>query len=278
VNRTLVIAHRGARSLAPENTLAAAEKGLEAGADLWETDVAVTADGVLILFHDDSLERTTNAAAVFPDRAPWTFTEFTLAEIERLDAGSWFDRDDPFGQIAAGRVSPADQAAYVGLKVPTVEEALAFTRDHDWTVNIELKRLPAPLEDFPVVPRFFEVMDRVGIAPERVRLSSFEHRWLEEARALRPEVEVQALVGYYRDRPIDWDAVADFPTVNARAALTPPEKVRELVAAGKRVNLFTVNDVREARAYIEAGVTGLFTDFPQDLVPLAHAAAGKETP
>ncbi|WP_353763502.1 glycerophosphodiester phosphodiesterase family protein, partial [Oceanithermus sp.] len=58
MNRTLVIAHRGARSLAPENTLAAAQKGLEVGADLWETDVGVTADGVLILFHDDSLKRT----------------------------------------------------------------------------------------------------------------------------------------------------------------------------------------------------------------------------
>ncbi len=276
VKRTLVIAHRGARSLAPENTLAAARKGLEAGADLWETDVAVTADGVLILFHDDSLQRTTNAAEVYPDCAPWTFTEFTFDEIERLDAGGWFDREDPFGQIAAGRVSVADQDAYVGLRVPTVAEALRFTKENDWVVNIELKRLPHPLEDFPVVPRFFEVMDRVGIAPEQVRLSSFQHRWLEEARRLRPEVEVQALVGFYRDRPIDWEAVADYKTVNARATLTPPEKVRELVAAGKQINLFTVNDVEEARAYVEAGVSGLFTDFPQDLVPLVHAGGGKD--
>ena len=270
MNRTLVIAHRGARSLAPENTLAAAQKGYEAGADLWETDVGVTADGVLILFHDDSLKRTTNAPEVFPGREPWTFTEFTFEEIERLDAGSWFDRDDPFGQIAAGKVSPEDQAAYVGLQVPTVEEALRFTKERDWVVNIELKKLPPPLEDFPVVPRFFEVMDRVGIAPEQVRLSSFQHHWLEEARSLRPEVEVQALVGYYRDRPIDWDAVADYQTINARATLTPPEKVRELVAEGKKINLFTVNDVDEAKAYVEAGVSGLFTDFPQDLVPLVR--------
>ncbi|WP_457637682.1 glycerophosphodiester phosphodiesterase [Oceanithermus sp.] len=274
MDRTLIIAHRGARSLAPENTLAAAQKGLEAGADLWETDVGVTADGVLILFHDDSLKRTTNAPEVYPGRAPWTFTEFTFAEIECLDAGSWFDREDPFGQIAAGRVSAADQAAYRGIKVPTLEEALAFTRDHDWVINVELKRLPPPLEDFPVVPRFFEVMDRVGIAPEQVRLSSFRHHWLEEARALRPEVEVQALVGYHRDRPINWEAVADYQTINARATLTPPDKVRELVRAGKKINLFTVNDPHEAKSYIEAGVSGLFTDFPQDLAPLVRG--GKE--
>ena len=99
----LNIAHAGARSLAPENTLAAARKALEVGADLWETDVAVTSDGELILFHDDSLARTTNAPVRFPDRSPWTFTTFTLAEIRSLDAGSWFVETDPFGQIAAGR-------------------------------------------------------------------------------------------------------------------------------------------------------------------------------
>ena len=63
----LNIAHRGARSLAPENTLAAARKGLELKADLWELDVAVTSDGELVVLHDDSLERTSNARQVFPE-------------------------------------------------------------------------------------------------------------------------------------------------------------------------------------------------------------------
>ncbi|HFD40915.1 MAG TPA: glycerophosphodiester phosphodiesterase, partial [Anaerolineae bacterium] len=95
-NKVVVnIAHRGARSLAPENTLVAARKALAVGADLWETDVAVTADGELILFHDDSLVRTTDAERRFPDRAPWTFTTFSLAEIRSLDAGSWFVETDP---------------------------------------------------------------------------------------------------------------------------------------------------------------------------------------
>ena len=66
--RVLNIAHRGARSLAPENTLAAAQKALELGADMWELDVAMTADGELIVIHDSTLERTSNARDVFPDR------------------------------------------------------------------------------------------------------------------------------------------------------------------------------------------------------------------
>jgi len=75
---TIIIAHRGASSIAPENTIAAARKAWEIGADLWETDVAVTKDEHLILHHDDSLERTTNVKQVFPDRSSFIFTRYTL--------------------------------------------------------------------------------------------------------------------------------------------------------------------------------------------------------
>ncbi len=77
--KPLNIAHRGARSLAPENTLAAARLGLEIGADLWELDVAATSDEQLVVLHDDTLERTSNAQQVFPGRAPWTVSTFSLA-------------------------------------------------------------------------------------------------------------------------------------------------------------------------------------------------------
>ncbi len=62
------IAHRGARSLAPENTIAAARKAFEVGASMWELDTGILADGELIIMHDDTLERTTNVANVFPER------------------------------------------------------------------------------------------------------------------------------------------------------------------------------------------------------------------
>ena len=109
--KTLNIAHRGARSLVPENTLAAARKGLAIGADLWELDVAMSADGVPFVVHDDTLARTSNVKAVYPDRSPWTNHLFTWAEIQQLDFGSWFVTTDPFKQIAAGNVSQAEQAS-----------------------------------------------------------------------------------------------------------------------------------------------------------------------
>ena len=79
----LNIAHRGARSIAPENTLTAAQKAYDQGANMWETDIRVTKDGELILIHDYSLSLTTDAESRFPDRYPWTLNSFSLDEIKR---------------------------------------------------------------------------------------------------------------------------------------------------------------------------------------------------
>ncbi len=258
------IAHRGARSLAPENTLVAARKALEIGADLWETDVSVTADGELILLHDESLTRTTDAARRFPHRAPWTCSTFSLAEILTLDAGSWFVETDPFGQIAAGAVPVHDQVAYQGLPVPTVREALRFTRDAGWRVNLELKQLSPPLESFPLVERVLAVIEETGIAADRVILSSFHHDWLHQAQAKRPDIEVQALIGDPVTAPLDWGDLS-FAAYNVCSALITEAKIREVTAQGIAVNLFTVNDASDMRRFIAAGVSGLFTDFPQRL-------------
>src|SRR5438552_1953802 len=103
-----LIAHRGASGYAPEHTSAAYKLAIEQQADFVEPDLAVSKDNVLICLHDDTLERTTDIAKVFPDRASsgreglegrerqdarkrWLANDFTLAEIKRLDAGSWFD-------------------------------------------------------------------------------------------------------------------------------------------------------------------------------------------
>ena len=101
-SRKTVVAHRGASAYAPEHTAAAYRLAIEMGADFVEQDLAVTRDNVLICLHDASLERTTNVEQVFPDRGltisldgstrrHWVANDFTLAEIKRLDAGSWFD-------------------------------------------------------------------------------------------------------------------------------------------------------------------------------------------
>ena len=262
------IAHRGARSLAPENTLLAARKGLDCGAHRWETDLAVTRDENLILFHDNLLGRTTDVAQCYPVRCGEPFTHFTLEELRRLDAGSWFVDADPFGQIAAGALTPADQTACRGVRIPTLEEALVFTRDAGWRINLELKRLPAPLEAFPVVAPVLAMIDRVGLAAEAIVISSFQHAWLKEVQARRPAIAVQALVGFRTTGPIEWGDMS-FETYNVRSTLIPPELVRERVADGYTINLFTVNEPEAMRAFAAAGAAGIITDFPQRLAELA---------
>ncbi|MFD8545053.1 glycerophosphodiester phosphodiesterase [Streptomyces sp. NPDC059649] len=88
----MVIAHRGASRYAPENTLAAVDAAHRRGLIWVENDVQRTKDGRLVVIHDTTLKRTTDAAKVFPGRAPWRVGDFTAAEIARLDAGSWFGK------------------------------------------------------------------------------------------------------------------------------------------------------------------------------------------
>lgn len=260
--KPLCIAHRGARSLAPENTLAAARKAIGLGADMWELDVGVTADGELIAYHDDSLARTTNVEAVFPDRAPWFFTTFSLSEIKRLDAGSRYIETDPFGLIAAGEVTVAEQAALRGEPIPTLREALIFTRDHGWRVNIEIKKLPPPMGAYPVLEPVMSLIIELDMV-EQVALSAFNHAELIKAKAINPAITTQALVGYSSSEPISWPTGLAVDAFNPRYTLIDRAQIRALRRAGFGVNPWTVNDEQEMERLIEAGVTGIITDFPQ---------------
>jgi glycerophosphoryl diester phosphodiesterase len=109
-----VIAHRGASFDAPEETIPSYTLARELGADYLEMDIQRTKDGVLIALHDDTLERTTNVAEVFPDRAKDPLSSFTLDEIKRLDAGSWFNKAHP----------DRARARYAGLKILTLDEVI----------------------------------------------------------------------------------------------------------------------------------------------------------
>ena len=115
--KKILIAHRGASGYAPEHTLASYRLAIEQKADYVEQDLQITKDGVLVCAHDETLERTTNVAAIFPQRGKdeagkrhWYVADFTLAEIKQLDAGSWFNEK------------------FKGERVPTFQEAIDLVR------------------------------------------------------------------------------------------------------------------------------------------------------
>jgi glycerophosphoryl diester phosphodiesterase len=182
-----LIAHRGASGYAPEHTEAAYRLALEQKADFVEPDLAVSRDGVLICLHDDTLERTTNVAEVFPDRATkeaigrpnvrhFLANDFTVAEIKRLDAGRWFD------------------AKFAGARVLTFEEMAALVRGKAGLYP-ELKSPP--------------LYTRRGVDMEQIFVQTMKKLGLERPESLR---ETPVII-----QSFDWDTVRrvakDLPTV-----------------------------------------------------------------
>ena len=263
----VVCAHRGARSLAPENTLLALEKAVACGADCWETDVQQSADGELVIFHDDTLERTSDVAQrdMFATRRPWPVDAFTLAELRSLDAGSWFLAADPFATIAAGEVPEADFPAIAAQRIPTLREALLATRARRFPMNLEIKDQPGKSGVLTIVTKVLDLLRETG-AEELVLLSSFNHAYLAEARRLNPVLPTAALVEEaHPDELVPYLRRLGVVAYHPDAKITDPDLVRAVVAAGFRVNLWTVNDMERALAFFAAGATAVVTDFPQRL-------------
>lgn len=262
----LIIAHRGARSLAPENTLSAAKKAIEAGADMWELDVSVTADGELFIMHDDTLERTCNVEEVFPDRRPWNVQDFTLEEVHRLDCGSWFVEEDPFQQIAEGKVSAADLEIYKGEKAPTLREALEFTKSNHWAVNIEIKEQPDEATGKLAVEKTVALVGELGMDDgEQVVISSFEHEYLLRVLELNNRIPVQVLTSKFISDLESYLIPFNTKYVNPKVTVWNPAQLKEMSANGILFNVWTVNEDIEMRALIDANVSGIITDFPQRL-------------
>jgi glycerophosphoryl diester phosphodiesterase len=187
-----VIAHRGASFDAPEETVPSYTLARELGADYLEMDIQRTKDGVLIALHDDTLERTTNIAQVYPDRVKDPLSSFTLEEIKRLDAGSWFNKAHP----------DRARASYAGLKILTLDEVIDIAEGgkNKPGLYIETKvpaQFPGIEEDLKnklaqrgwLSPRPAAEKGHVNVAhmPGRVVLQTFEKPSLELLHKAMPD-------------------------------------------------------------------------------------------
>ncbi len=257
-----VIAHRGARSIAPENTLIAATKAWQAGADLWETDINVTKDGRLVLFHDETLFRCTDAGVKFPSRLSYLLREFSFDDLQHLNAGSYYSQTDPFLQIAEGNVSPESIEEFETAAIPSLEQGLDLTARLNWQVNLELKDYTQGATDYYIPDMTLEIIGQSNIRADQVVISSFNHDWLNRVSKMNPGVCVQALVGENDSGPLQFGEF-NFETYNVNASLVDEDLILTLKALGKKVNLFTVNDSKDFHRFEKLGVDGMFTDFPQ---------------
>ncbi|WP_226000310.1 glycerophosphodiester phosphodiesterase [Paenibacillus sp. BJ-4] len=239
--KVINFAHRGASGVCPENTMAAFRHALELGATGIETDVQRTKDGHLVLIHDESLERTTGS--------PLDVRDITLQELNTLDAGSWFG--DKFR----------------GERVPLLDELLELAQSTDTVINIELKnsiyRYPGMEEEV------IAAVKRFGLE-ERVVLSSFNHESLALCAQLAPEIRTGALYVEIMVRPSEYAAQFGVTALHAHKNAVTPEAVAEALAVGVVYHPWTVNEPEEMKRLLEAGVSGIITDYPDRL---AHILA-----
>jgi len=242
-----VIAHRGASSIAPENTLAAIRLAIAGGLDLVEVDVQRSRDGELFLMHDTTLVRTTDVRQVFPDRrAPWLLSDFTSEEIRRLDAGSW--------------LSPE----YAGERVPTLAEALAVVRSSAAGLQLELKA-PALYPGLAT-----GVAEQVKTAPgwagtpaatEQLLVQSFSREAVQEFSAAAPGTPVGLLGMPARTDLAGLSTWVD--QVNPSHHLVSAGYVDAVHRAGMECVVWTVNREASMHRVARLGVDGIITDRPE---------------
>ncbi|ROQ69778.1 glycerophosphoryl diester phosphodiesterase [Streptomyces sp. 840.1] len=261
VRTPLVIAHRGASAYAPENTLASVDKAHALGFEWVENDVQLTKDGVLVVIHDTSLKRTTDAETVFPGRAPWAVKDFTAAEIARLDAGSWFG------------------ARYAGTRVPTLRQYLERIEHNQQSLLMEIK---SP-ETYPGIERAtLQVLAQEGWLDgghvrDRLVIQSFGADSVRRVHEQRPDVitgllgtpAVAELPSYARftDRINPDHASVSAQYVAAVHALKGPHHKK------LQVDTWTVNDAADALRVTGYGVDGIITNAP-DVVRAATGTRG----
>lgn len=237
-----VVAHRGYSSQAPENTLAAFEKAIDAGADMIELDITLSDDGHFIVIHDDTLDRTTDGRGFI--------AHHSLEQIKRYDAGSWHSPE------------------FAGQKLLTINEVLDQIAPRI-AINIEIKplfTLKAVGKLEAAIRRLVDDVESRGLT-ESIIFSSFNFFVLEYLRSLSAKVRLGVL---YRHPFSEFDPVHVCGMLKAYSlhphiSLTDAPLVSTMHQIGVKVMPFTVNDADMMRNVIFYGVDGAFSDYPERL-------------
>ena len=250
-DRPMVIAHQGGEGLRPSNTMLAFENAVALGVDVLEMDVHSTADGALVLIHDDTVDRTTDGSGRVND--------LTLAEIQQLDAGDYWTPDEGATYPYRGQ----------GVRIPTLDEVL--TAFPQMKYNIEIKQVePSIAAALCETLRFHNLTDQALIA-------SFHPTAMNEFRAACPEVAtsmVEAeirpffilntvfLGGLYRPP----GAAFQVPEYSGSLHVLTPRFVRGAHANNVAVHPWTIDDAADMRRFLDMGVDGIITDRPDVMI------------
>jgi len=229
----MVIAHRGASSYAPENTLAAFDLALEMRVRHIELDVALTSDNQVVVIHDDNLDRTTDGSGLV--------TSHTLAALRELDAGSWFG------------------AQFKDERVPAFDEVLARYKGRVH-IHTEIKGKSASLSQ-----RTADLIRQHGMEAQGT-VTSFQSVRLEEMRAYAPELPMGWLVRELNDSIVAQAHTLGVTQLCPRAEAVTRQWVDRLHAEGFVVRAWAVGTEELMQHAVEAGVDGMTVNFPDKLI------------
>lgn len=261
----IIIAHRGASGSAPEHTFSAWDRAIDDGADYIEQDLQLTADGVLIVMHDDSLDRTARGSG-----CTGLVRDRTWEEIRDCDVGSWFNDRYP------DRARPE----YANQRIPTLdavfERYAGRTRFYIETKNPDAA--PGMEEEL------IRLLDRHGLRPahdgdDRVLIQSFSDRSLKHVHQLEPRLP---LVQLYSAREFAWTIRRKLKHAATYAAGIGPHRndvnAKLLATAhdlGLVVHPWTVNESADMEWLLSMGTDGIFTDFPGQAAEIRRVRARK---
>ena len=260
------IGHRGASAYAPEHTIASYDLALEMGADYIEQDLQLTSDGVLVVLHDDTLDRTARGPA---ENCTGPVATKTLAQIRTCDVGSWFNETRP----ALARPE------YVGLTIPTLEEVFQRYRKR---VNyyIETK---SPDDAEQMEERLLELLDWYGLRKLagrswQVLIQSFSAASLEKIHALDPSLPLIQLVSFLPSGAAledSLDAMAEYAVGVGALPIAMATVVPAAHARCLDVHPWTVDAPATLTTLIGQGVDGVFTNAPDQLDGVLGKRAGR---
>ncbi len=227
-----ITGHRGASGLAPENTMVALMKAIEFGADFSELDVQETADGTIVLMHDDSLQRTTNLAAPI-----W---EKSYEDLQALEAGAWFSDE------------------FKGEPIPTLKSIIGAVRGK-MKLNIELKMSGHEKQLTEKVVAMVEEEDFI----KECILTSFDFSAVKKIRQLNNKIKAGFIFSEIPEDEDVFTANVDLLSVNKK--IVTKEFVQQAHANNKEVHVWTVNDPDDMRRLIALGVDNIITNYPNIL-------------
>ena len=230
-----IIGHRGCAAYAPENTLESIHTAADMDIKWVELDVKLTKDQVPVIFHDDSLERTTNGHGLVADT--------TYDDLKHLEAGSWFS--ESFG----------------GVKIPTLEEAIDVLLDRDLGLNLEIK--PCPGRETETAEVALDVLSHYWDDHERLLISSFSRKAMEAAHDMAEDWYRGFLMP--KEWPDDWAEFAEHiqaSTLHMEGNECTEEQVHLALELGRPVLAFTINDPIRARLLQSWGINTIFSDAP----------------